>query len=75
MTNTDTRDVQSTVEQIKRLERVGCEIVRVGVPDMDAAEAIGSIKPQISIPLVVEYSISLVWLPPVMRTLPVGQSH
>ena len=35
MTTTDTRDPKSTIEQIKRLEAVGCDIVRVAVPDMD----------------------------------------
>ena len=40
MTNTDTRDVASTVEQIKRLQTAGCEIIRVAVPDMEAAEAL-----------------------------------
>lgn len=52
MTNTDTRDVAATVEQIKRLASAGCEIVRVAVLDMDAAKAVAEIKKQISIPLV-----------------------
>ena len=52
MTNTDTRDVDSTVEQIARLEEAGCEIIRVAVPDMSAAEAVGEIKKRIHIPLV-----------------------
>ena len=52
MTNTDTRDVKETVEQIKRLETAGCEIIRVAVPDMEAATAVGEIKKQIKIPLV-----------------------
>lgn len=52
MTNTDTRDVKKTVEQIKRLETAGCEIVRVAVLDMEAAEAVAEIKKQIKIPLV-----------------------
>lgn len=52
MTNTDTRDVKATVEQIKCLENAGCEIVRAAVPDMEAAKAIAEIKKQISIPLV-----------------------
>lgn len=54
MANTDTRDVNRTVRQIKGLERAGCDIVRVGVPDMDAARAIGSIKSGIKIPLVAD---------------------
>lgn len=54
MCNTDTRDVTATVEQIKRLQEAGCEIVRVAVPDMEAAEAVRDIKKSISIPLVVD---------------------
>lgn len=54
MCNTDTRDVKATVEQILRLEEAGCEIIRVAVPDMEAAEAVGRIKSQIHIPLVVD---------------------
>jgi (E)-4-hydroxy-3-methylbut-2-enyl-diphosphate synthase len=54
MTNTDTRDVESTVGQIRELEDAGCEIVRVAVPDMQAAEAIQEIKRQIHIPLVAD---------------------
>ena len=41
MCNTDTRNVKETVAQIKRLEEAGCEMVRVAVPDMEAAKAIG----------------------------------
>ena len=52
MTITDTRDVQATVEEIKRLENAGCDIVRVAVPDMDAAKALGKIRKSINIPLV-----------------------
>lgn len=52
MTNTDTRDVKATVEQIKRLQTAGCEIIRVAVPDMEAAGAVAEIKKQIKIPLV-----------------------
>lgn len=52
MCNTDTRDVSATVNQIHRLEEAGCEIIRVAVPDMEAAQAIKAIKEQISIPLV-----------------------
>lgn len=54
MCNTDTRDVASTVAQILQLENAGCEIVRVAVPDMEAAEAIKGIKKQIHIPLVAD---------------------
>lgn len=54
MTNTDTRDVKGTTEQIKRLEAAGCDIIRVAVLDMEAAEAIGEIKKAIKIPLVAD---------------------
>jgi len=54
MCNTRTHDVQATVEQIHRLEAAGCDIVRVAVPDMAAAHAIGAIKERISIPLVAD---------------------
>ena len=54
MCNTDTRDVAATVAQILRLEEAGCELVRVAVPDMAAAEAVGEIKKQIHIPLVAD---------------------
>ena len=54
MTCTDTRDVKSTVEQIKRLEDAGCEIIRVAVPDRDAAAALVDIKKSIGIPLIAD---------------------
>lgn len=54
MTNTDTADVEATVKQINALESAGCEIIRVAVPDKDAALAISSIKKQISIPIVAD---------------------
>jgi (E)-4-hydroxy-3-methylbut-2-enyl-diphosphate synthase len=54
MTNTDTRDIKSTVHQINELEEVGCEIIRVAIPDMEAAEAIRGIKQGIHIPLVAD---------------------
>jgi (E)-4-hydroxy-3-methylbut-2-enyl-diphosphate synthase len=54
MTNTDTRDVSSTVRQIRRLEKAGCEIVRLGIPDMDAAKSLGSIKAKTNIPVVAD---------------------
>ncbi|MEW8993468.1 flavodoxin-dependent (E)-4-hydroxy-3-methylbut-2-enyl-diphosphate synthase [Clostridium sp.] len=54
MTNTDTRDVLATVEQILRLEESGCDIVRCAVPDMEAAEAIKDIVKKIHIPLVAD---------------------
>ena len=54
MCNTKTSDVKATVDQIKRLEEAGCEIIRVAVPDMEAAEAISEIKKQIHIPIVAD---------------------
>lgn len=54
MTNTDTRNVEATVRQIQQLETVGCEIVRVAVPDEEAAGAIAKIVPQINIPLIAD---------------------
>ncbi len=54
MTNTKTEDVKATVEQIHRLEKAGCEIIRCAVPTMEAAEAIREIQKEISIPLVAD---------------------
>jgi len=54
MTNTKTSDVEATVRQIRALEEAGCDIVRVAVPDMEAAEAIARIKQSIHIPLVAD---------------------
>lgn len=54
MTNTRTEDVKGTVEQIKRLEAAGCEIVRSTVPTIEAAKAIKEIKKQITIPIVAD---------------------
>jgi (E)-4-hydroxy-3-methylbut-2-enyl-diphosphate synthase len=54
MTTTDTRDVDSTARQINELSEIGCEIIRVAVPDRKAAEAIRSIRGMISIPLVAD---------------------
>lgn len=54
MTNTKTQDVRSTVNQILALEEAGCDIVRVAVPDMEAAQAISEIKRRIHIPLVAD---------------------
>jgi len=54
MTKTDTRDVTATVNQIKQLEDCGCEIVRVAVPDKEAAESISAMKKRISLPLVAD---------------------
>ena len=54
MTNTKTEDVKSTVEQILRLEEAGCDIIRLAVPTMEAAEAFGKIKKQVHIPMVAD---------------------
>ncbi|HYE10101.1 MAG TPA: flavodoxin-dependent (E)-4-hydroxy-3-methylbut-2-enyl-diphosphate synthase, partial [Patescibacteria group bacterium] len=54
MTNTHTQNVKATIEQIKVLEEAGCHIVRVAVPDMEAAAAIAEIKKSIHIPLVAD---------------------
>ncbi len=63
MTNTETCDVAATVGQIQALEQVGADIVRVSVPSMEAAEAIGKIKQQVNVPLVADihfdYKIAL----------------
>lgn len=54
MTNTETRDVDATVAQIRQLEAAGADIVRVSVPGMDAAEAFGMIRQQVKVPLVAD---------------------
>jgi (E)-4-hydroxy-3-methylbut-2-enyl-diphosphate synthase len=54
MTNTDTRNAAATIDQIKRLEDAGCDIVRVAVPDSEAAQAIKQIRKSIGIPLVAD---------------------
>jgi (E)-4-hydroxy-3-methylbut-2-enyl-diphosphate synthase len=54
MTNTETKNVSATIDQIQELESVGCEIIRVSVPDEDSAKAISKIKPHIKIPLVAD---------------------
>jgi len=54
MTNTDTRDVEATVQQIHALQEAGCEIVRVAVPDQEAVDALPQIKKRISIPLIAD---------------------
>jgi (E)-4-hydroxy-3-methylbut-2-enyl-diphosphate synthase len=54
MTNTETTDVEATVAQIQRIQDAGADIVRVSVPSMDAAEAFGAIRQQVSIPLVAD---------------------
>ncbi|MDH5467413.1 MAG: flavodoxin-dependent (E)-4-hydroxy-3-methylbut-2-enyl-diphosphate synthase [Candidatus Aminicenantes bacterium] len=54
MTKTHTKDVEATLDQIKRLEEAGCEIVRLAVPDRESVEALGRIKKQVSVPLVAD---------------------
>ena len=54
MTKTDTRDVEKTVNQIKSLENMGCEIVRLAIPDEKAVEAFSEIKKKVRIPLVAD---------------------
>ena len=54
MCNTKTEDIESTVAQILTLEQAGCDIIRVAVPTLEAARAIGAIKRQIHIPLVAD---------------------
>ena len=54
MCNTKTEDVKATVQQIHRLEEAGCDIIRVAVPTMEAAMALGEIKKHIHIPLVAD---------------------
>ena len=54
MTKTDTRDAKATITQIKRLEECGCEIVRVAIPDREAAAAFAKIKKSVSIPVVAD---------------------
>ena len=54
MCNTNTADVEATVEQIHRLEEAGCQIVRVAVPDQAAAAAVGRIRSRIHVPLVAD---------------------
>ena len=54
MCNTKTQDVKATVAQIRALKSAGCDIVRVTVPDMEAADALGQIRKQVDVPLVAD---------------------
>jgi len=54
MTKTDTRDIQATITQIKELTDCGCEIVRIAIPDFEAAQAISNIKKKASIPIIAD---------------------
>jgi len=58
MCNTDTRDVEATLGQIAKLEAVGCEIVRLAVPDEDAARALGGIRKGTTMPLIADIHFS-----------------
>ena len=58
MTNTATIDIKKTVNQIKQLEKAGCEIIRIGLPNLKSAQAIAKIKKQIKIPLVADVHFS-----------------
>ncbi|MCJ7580207.1 MAG: flavodoxin-dependent (E)-4-hydroxy-3-methylbut-2-enyl-diphosphate synthase [Candidatus Aminicenantes bacterium] len=66
MTKTHTWDIPSTLEQMRKLEEAGCEIVRVAVPDRESAEALGKIKKQTAIPIIADihfdYRLALVSL-------------
>ena len=66
MTKTDTHDIPATINQINELEDCGCEIVRVAVPDNEAAESIAAIKMSVSLPLIADihfdYRLALVAL-------------
>ena len=54
MTNTDTRNVEKTVEQIELLEEAGCELIRVAIPDYEAATKVDQIREEINIPLIAD---------------------
>ncbi|MEK6673350.1 MAG: flavodoxin-dependent (E)-4-hydroxy-3-methylbut-2-enyl-diphosphate synthase [Nitrospirota bacterium] len=54
MTKTDTRNVAATVSQIKSLEAEGCDIIRLAVPDIEAAKALGAIKKSVTIPVIAD---------------------
>ncbi|MDI6604874.1 MAG: flavodoxin-dependent (E)-4-hydroxy-3-methylbut-2-enyl-diphosphate synthase [Thermoanaerobacteraceae bacterium] len=54
MTNTDTRDIKKTIEQIAKLQNAGCDIIRVAIPDIDAANALKEIRKKVNIPIVAD---------------------
>ena len=54
MCSTDTRDTNATIEEIRRLEEVGCELIRVAVPDEEAAAALPEIKAAMTVPLIAD---------------------
>jgi len=59
MTNTQTEDVLATINQIKRLEKVGCELVRIAVPTRESALKLGEIKKNVSIPIIADLHFDL----------------
>ncbi|MBR3786485.1 MAG: flavodoxin-dependent (E)-4-hydroxy-3-methylbut-2-enyl-diphosphate synthase [Firmicutes bacterium] len=54
MTNVDSRDEKALLRQIRQLQDAGCEIVRIAIPDMEAAETLARVKPQVTVPLVAD---------------------
>lgn len=54
MTKTDTRNITATVRQIRSLEKAGCEIIRIAVPDLEAAQALGPIRKSVTIPVIAD---------------------
>ncbi len=54
MTKTNTRDVRSTARQVRLLKEAGCEIVRIAVPDIDAARSLGKIRERAAIPVIAD---------------------
>ncbi len=54
MTKTNTHDIKTTIDQIRALEDSGCEIVRVAVPDKEAAESLATIRKSVSLPLIAD---------------------
>ena len=54
MCSTDTRDAAATIEQIRQLEAAGCEVIRVAVPDDEAAAALPKIKAAMTVPLIAD---------------------
>lgn len=54
MTNTDTRDAKNTLNQINKLEEIGCDIIRCAVPDIEASEALKIITKESKIPVVAD---------------------
>src|SRR2546425_9931042 len=54
MCSTDTRDVAATIEQIRQLEAAGCEVIRVAVPDNEAAAVLAKIKAAMTVPVIAD---------------------